>query len=129
MKTLCYLSSGNTETKTVMNDWKKRLDIVYSTNPDFKYDERSSQEVETLPREKQPLRISLDKRCRKGKTVTLVTGFAGRDSDLQELGKMLKTKCGTGGSAKDGDIIIQGDMREKVLGILRKEGYAKARTI
>lgn len=112
-----------------MNDWKKRLDIVYSTNPDYRYNEGDSPETDTLPREKQPLRISLDKRHRKGKTVTLITGFSGRESDLQELGKMLKTKCGTGGAAKDGDIVIQGDLREKILGILQKEGYVKARII
>lgn len=112
-----------------MNDWKKRLDIVYSTNPDYHYNERESEEENTRPKEKQLLRISLDKRNRKGKAVTLVTGFIGSDDDLQELGRMLKTKCGVGGSAKEGEIIIQGDHREKVLGILQKEGYAKSRII
>lgn len=112
-----------------MNDWKKRLDIVYSTNPDYHYNEEGSGEEATWPKEKQPLRISLDKRNRKGKSVTLVTGFTGSDDDLQELGRMLKTKCGVGGSAKEGEIIIQGDHREKVLGILKKEGYAKSRII
>ena len=112
-----------------MNDWKKRLDIVYSTNPDYHYREEGSEEKDTQPKEKQQLRISLDKRNRKGKAVTLVTGFTGSDDDLQELGRMLKTKCGVGGSAKEGEIIIQGDHREKVLGILQKEGYAKSRII
>ena len=111
------------------NDWKKRLDIVYSTNPDYHYQEEDAAQDETRPKEKQLLRISLDKRNRKGKAVTLVTGFAGTDDDLQELGKLLKTRCGVGGSAKDGEIIVQGDHREKVLGILQKEGYAKSRII
>lgn len=112
-----------------MNDWKKRLDIVYSTNPDYHYNEEGNEEMDTQPKEKQLLLISLDKRNRKGKAVTLVTGFTGNDDDLQELGRMLKTKCGVGGSAKEGEIIIQGDHREKVLGILQKEGYVKSRII
>lgn len=112
-----------------MNDWKKRLDIVYSTNPDFRYAEEEVLEEETRPKEKQLLRISLDKRNRKGKAVTLITGFVGTDSDLQELSKLLKTKCGVGGSAKDGEIIVQGDHRQKVLDILQKEGYEKSRII
>ena len=112
-----------------MNDWKKRLNIVYSTNPDFDYTEETASEEETYPKEKQPLRISLDKRNRKGKAVTLITGFVGNDNDLQELGKLLKTKCGVGGSAKEGEIIVQGDHRQKVLDILQKEGYAKSRII
>ena len=111
------------------NDWKKRLDIVYSTNPDYHYQEEDSAAEETRPKDKQLLRVSLDKRNRKGKAVTLVTGFAGTDDDLQELGKLLKMKCGVGGSAKDGEIIVQGDHRQKVLEILQKEGYAKSRVI
>lgn len=112
-----------------MNDWKKRLDIVYSTNPDYHYDDDNDGGVDTLDKNKQMLRISLDKRNRKGKAVTLITGFIGSDDDLQDLGKLLKTKCGVGGSAKDGEIIVQGDNRQKVLDILQKEGYAKSRTI
>ncbi|MDR0332628.1 MAG: translation initiation factor [Dysgonamonadaceae bacterium] len=112
-----------------MNDWKKRLDIVYSTNPDYHYSEETVLEEETRPKEKQLLRISLDKRNRKGKAVTLITGFIGKDNDLQELGKLLKTKCGVGGSAKEGEIIVQGDHKQKVLEILQKEGYAKSRII
>lgn len=117
--------------KTVehMNDWKKRLNIVYSTNPDYHYNDDNSQDDETLDKGKQLLRISLDKRNRKGKAVTLITGFIGSEEDLQELSKLLKTKCGVGGSAKDGEIIVQGDNRQKVLEILQKEGYAKSRTI
>ena len=112
-----------------MNDWKKRLDIVYSTNPDYHFQEEGDENSKTVPREKQLLRISLDKRNRRGKAVTLITGFSGTDDDLQELGKMLKMKCGVGGSAKEGEIIVQGDHREKVLGILQKEGYVKSRII
>jgi translation initiation factor 1 len=112
-----------------MNDWKKRLDIVYSTNPDYHFQEEGDENSKTVPREKQLLRISLDKRNRRGKAVTLITGFSGTDDDLQELGKMLKMKCGVGGSAKECEIIVQGDHREKVLGILQKEGYAKTRII
>ena len=112
-----------------MNDWKDRLNVVYSTNPDFKYETDGEEEQDTLPKEKQLLRISLDKRNRKGKAVTLITGFIGTTEDLEALGKMLKVKCGVGGSAKDGEIIIQGDFRTKVLELLQKEGYAKVRTI
>jgi translation initiation factor 1 len=112
-----------------MNDWKKRLDIVYSTNPDYHYSEETIPEEETQPKEKQLLRISLDKRNRKGKAVTLITGFIGNDNDLQELGKLLKTKCGVGGSAKEDEIIVQGYHIQKVFEILQKEGYAKSRII
>ena len=112
-----------------MNDWKKRLDIVYSTNPDYHFQEEEERSDKTVPKEKQLLRVSLDKRNRRGKAVTLITGFSGSDDELQELGKMLKMKCGVGGSAKEGEIIVQGDHREKVLGILLKEGYAKSRIL
>ena len=108
------------------NDWKDRLGVMYSTNPDFQYNTGDTEEEDTLPKEKQALRISLDKRNRGGKMVTLITGFRGTSEDLTALGKLLKVKCGVGGSAKDGEIIIQGDLRAKVLDILRKEsrGYA-----
>lgn len=112
-----------------MNDWKDRLNVVYSTNPDFKYDTDKEEEQDTLPKEKQQLRIQLDKRNRKGKAVTLITGFVGTNEDLEELGKLLKVKCGVGGSAKDHEIIVQGDLRTKVLELLQKEGYVKSRII
>lgn len=111
------------------NDWKDRLGVMYSTNPDFQYHTGDEAEEETLLKEKQQLRISLDKRNRGGKMVTLITGFRGTTNDLEALGKLLKTKCGVGGSAKDGEIIVQGDHRQKVLDILRKEGYDKSRVI
>lgn len=110
------------------NDWKDRLNVVYSTNPDFKFEVDEEEEVETLPPAKQQLRISLDKRNRNGKSVTLVTGFVGTDDDLHTLAKKLKTKCGVGGSDKDGEILIQGDFRQKVLELLLADGY-KARII
>jgi translation initiation factor 1 len=112
-----------------MSDWKDRLNVVYSTNPDFKYEKESEEEQDTLPKEKQALRISLDKRNRKGKAVTLITGFTGTTEDLEALGKLLKVKCGVGGSAKAGEIIIQGDFRNKILELLQKERYVKARII
>lgn len=111
------------------NDWKDRLGVMYSTNPDFQYNTGDEEEEDTLPKEKQQLRISLDKRNRGGKMVTLITGFRGITADLEELGKWLKTKCGVGGSAKEGEIIIQGDHRQKVLTLLQKEGYNKTKVI
>jgi len=108
------------------NDWKDRLNVVYSTNPDFRYETAETEEQDTLPKEKQSLRVQLDKRNRGGKQVTLITGFIGKNEDLEDLGKFLKTKCGVGGSAKDNEIIIQGDFRNKIVEILHKEGYVRA---
>ena len=105
------------------DDWKKRLGTVYSTNPDFEYESETPDEAETLPPAPQNLRLLLDRKARKGKTATVVEGFVGTEEDLKALAKMLKTKCGVGGSAKDGEIIIQGDFREKVLELLLAEGY------
>ena len=105
---------------------QNRTGIVYSTNSDFNYQTDETPEAETLPPAKQHLRVQLDKKARAGKQVTLVTGFVGTDADLAELGKRLKTLCGVGGSAKGGEILIQGDFREKITAWLGKEGY-KAR--
>lgn len=109
------------------SDWKDRLNVVYSTNPDFKYETNEIEEKETLSAEKQKLYVSLDKKQRGGKKVTLVTGFVGSENDLKELGKELKTKCGVGGNVKDGEILIQGDFREKVLELLILKGYKAKR--
>ena len=105
------------------NDWKSRLGMVYSTNPDFKYETAGETEAETLPAQQQDLRVWLDRKQRAGKVVTLVKGFVGRDEDLQTLARLLKTKCGVGGAAKDGEILIQGDHRDRVVEILTRSGY------
>lgn len=105
------------------NDWKQRLNIVYSTNPDMQYDTDEEDSVETLPPEKQKLKIMLDRKNRKGKEVTLVTDFVGSDDDLKDLARLLKTKCGVGGSARSGEILIQGDFRQKIKDLLISLGY------
>ncbi len=97
--------------------------IVFSTDPDFEYQSNEEEVVETLDPNQQDLRISLDKKQRKGKKVTLISGFIGSDDDLTDLGKTLKTKCGVGGTAKDGEILIQGDVREKIKVLLTQMGY------
>lgn len=109
------------------NDWKDRLNVVYSTNPDFGYEKNDDDEQVTIEKSKQNLRVSIDKKNRGGKVVTLITGFSGTDNDLKELGKLLKSKCGVGGSAKDGEIIVQGDFKTKVTELLIKEGYTKTK--
>ena len=109
------------------NDWKKRLGVVFSTNPDFTYEEEETQEAATLAPEKQNLIVSIDRKGRGGKQVTLVTGFVGTSDDLAELGRTLKVKCGVGGSAKDGEITIQGDFRDRVTAILKDMGYRAKR--
>lgn len=102
---------------------KNRTGVVYSTNPDFKYNDNTPVEPDTLPPAQQKLKVSLDRKQRGGKTVTLITGFTGKTGDIEILGKLLKNKCGVGGSVKDREIIIQGELVEKVKTILRQEGY------
>jgi translation initiation factor 1 len=109
------------------NDWKDRLGMVYSTNPDFQY-EKGEEEQNTLPARQQNLRVMLDKKKRKGKAVTLVNGFVGSEKDLKTLGKLLKSKCGVGGTVKDEEILIQGDFCSRVIEILQNEGYKVKRS-
>ncbi|MDE5731553.1 MAG: translation initiation factor [Bacteroidales bacterium] len=109
------------------NDWKKRLGVVFSTNPDFVYQEEEASEPETLEPSRQNLTVSIDRKGRAGKQVTLVSGFKGSQDDLAELGRTLKMKCGVGGSAKDGEITIQGDFRDRVTEILKGMGYKAKR--
>jgi len=102
---------------------KNKTGIVYSTNPDFHYAYDTEKEPETLAPGKQDLRVMLDSRNRKGKRVTLISGFSGKEDDLQKLGRDLKTICGSGGTAKEGEILIQGDFRDKVMDYLSEKGY------
>lgn len=104
------------------NDWKERLGVVFSTNPDYKYDTAEEPEAETLAPQQQNLRVWLD-RLKGGRVATVVRGFVGSQQALAELGKELKTKCGVGGTAKDGEIIIQGDHRDRVVELLTRAGY------
>ena len=105
------------------NDWKKRLGVVYSTNPDFQYETAAAAEPQTLEPARQRLIVRLDRSGRAGKQVTLVQGFVGTQEDLAALGKALKVKCGVGGTAKDCEITIQGDLRDKVTKLLLDMGY------
>lgn len=109
------------------NDWKKREGVVYSTNSDFEFSYGQSDSSATLPPQQQNIKVSLDKSMRAGKQVTLVTGFVGSADDLEKLGKILKSKCGVGGSVKDGQILIQGDHRDKIVQLLQKDGYKAKR--
>jgi translation initiation factor 1 len=124
-----YRIFGPTLNKIIMknNDWKDRLNVVYSTNPDFQYESTEEEELETLPKNQQKLSISMEKKGRGGKTVTLVRGFIGTGDDLKELGKLLKTKCGVGGSVKDEEIIIQGDFKQRIIDLLKTEGYTQTK--
>ena len=104
-------------------DWKERLGVVYSTNPDFNFNKEDQEDKTTPLPSDQDLRIMLDKKNRKGKAVTLITGFIGSEEDLKDLAKILKSKCGVGGSSKNGEILIQGDFRDKILELLKSAGY------
>ena len=101
--------------------------LAYSTNKEFFNDFPEEESRETLPKEKQKLRVKLDTKQRAGKVVTLVDGFSGTNDDLEALGKQLKTKCGAGGSAKDGFIIVQGDYRDKIIAWLKEWGYTQTK--
>lgn len=106
---------------------KKKIGVVYSTNPDYDYDYEEREEMDTLEPNQQKLRVFIDRKMRKGKEVTIVESFVGTESDLKDLGKTLKSKCGVGGSVKDGEIIIQGNQKDKVYDLLIKMGYSNTK--
>ncbi len=110
------------------NDWKKRDGVVYSTDSNFEYQGHTNSEAGTLPPAQQQLKVHIDRSGRAGKQVTIVSGFVGASEDMETLCKKLKTKCGTGGSVKDGEILIQGDVREKLLQFLVQDGYKAKKT-
>ena len=109
------------------NDWKDRLGMVYSTNPNFHFETGDEEEAETLPKNQQRLRVRMEKNGRGGKTVTIVAGFVGSEADLKELGKWLKGRLGVGGSAKDGEVIVQGDFKQRVIDLLKADGYTQTK--
>lgn len=106
---------------------KQLINVVYSTNPNFSYETESEEEQDTLPKNQQKLYVSIDRKQRGGKDVTLVEGFVGTEDDLKDLGKTLKSKCGVGGSVKEGEILIQGALRDKVYDLLIKDGYTQTK--
>ena len=108
-------------------DRKKRIGVVYSTNPDYEYSDDSQEESDTLPKNQQKLRLNMERAGRGGKTVTLVKGFVGSDEDIHAICKLLKQKCGVGDSVKEGEIIIQGDHRQRLVEILKKECYTQTK--
>lgn len=111
------------------NDWKSRLGVVFSTDPDFNYttDNNKEDDINALAPEKQHLTVVIDRKQRAGKQVTLIKGFQGSKEDIESLAKVLKNKCGTGGSVKEGEIIIQGDFRDKLISILQSMNYKAKR--
>lgn len=120
-------SDNNEKPEATDVERRKRSGVVYSTNSDYQYSEEGIEEAETLPKQQQKLRLQMERAGRGGKTVTLVKGFVGTEEDLSALCKLLKQKCGVGGSAKAGEIIIQGDHRQRLVEILKKEGYTQTR--
>jgi len=112
---------------------KKKLNsfggLIYSTDPNFKIEEENNNDQETLSPAQQKLKVRLDKKQRAGKAVTLVEGFVGKETDIEELGKKIKSFCGTGGSVKDGEILVQGDNRDKILQWLLKNNYKESKKV
>jgi len=104
-------------------DWKERLGMVFSTNPDFQYEKEDDQQDEAPLPKQQNLRVELDRKGRNGKAATIITGFVGSEDDLKELARKLKTKLGVGGSTRDGEILVQGDFAAKIIQLLQSEGY------
>ncbi len=108
-------------------NYKRIIGTVYSTNPDYEYEYESKQEATTLPPQQQKLKVMHDRKKRRGKTVTLVTGFVGTNDDLKDLGKKLKSKCGVGGTAKEGEIMVQGEFKKRVHDLLKEMGYSQTK--
>ena len=108
---------------------KHRSGIVFSTNPDHQYEFQSEEDVKTLPPQQQKLKVEIDRKNRKGKEVTVIYGWEGSQDDLKALGKMLKSKCGVGGSVKDNEILIQGNFKQKVYDLLKSNGYSQTKTV
>lgn len=106
---------------------QKVQNVVYSTNPNFAYEFEQSDDVQTLPPQQQRLYVSIDRKQRAGKEVTLIEGFVGAEDDLKDLGKLLKSKCGVGGSVKDNEILIQGNFKQKIFDLLLKEGFSQTK--
>jgi translation initiation factor 1 len=106
---------------------QKIQNVVYSTNPNFSYEFEQTDDIQTLPPQQQRLYVSLDRKQRAGKEVTLIEGFVGAEEDLKDLGKILKSKCGVGGSVKDNEILIQGNFKQKIFDLLVKEGYSQTK--
>ena len=106
---------------------KNRINVVFSTNPDYQYETEEKVEADSIAPGQQKLRIALDKKNRGGKEVTLITGFIGPETELEDLGKMLKNKCGVGGSGKDSEVLLQGDHRDKVVKILLEKGFTQTK--
>ncbi|MEN9972974.1 MAG: hypothetical protein RIS20_1321 [Bacteroidota bacterium] len=106
---------------------KSRVNVVYSTNPDFQFQHEAEDEPETLANNQQRLYVSIDRKQRAGKEVTLIEGFSGSEDDLKDLGKLLKSKCGVGGTVKDNEILIQGNFKDKIFDLLVKEGYTQTK--
>lgn len=107
--------------------FKDRINVVYSTNPDFNYESEEENDQDTLPSNQQKLYVSIDRKQRAGKEATLVEGFIGSEEDLKDLGKVLKNKCGVGGTVKDNVILIQGNFKDKIFDVLVKEGYTQTK--
>jgi len=107
----------------------KRSGVVFSTDPDYNYRQEAEESVDTLPKQQQVLRVQIDRKKRRGKEVTLVTGFVGAEADLKDLGKLLKSKCGVGGSVKEGEILIQGNQKVKIIDLLKKDGYSQTKGV
>jgi translation initiation factor 1 len=114
--------------KSKKKQWKQREGIIYSTDPQYSYTYNNEEEEDTLPPAQQLLYVSIDRKQRKGKTVTLISGFVGKGEDRVDLARLLKSKCGTGGTVKDQAILIQGDFREKVIQVLNDNGYRTKRS-